>query len=296
MIPPRFQWKLYSLIAVMVVFWSLNYIVGKIALRTFPPLLLASLRTTLAALIILPVYLWKRRRERVPELWGGGEGRSVVLIALLGVALNQVLFVLGLSRTSVAHSALVVAISPVLVLLLSGFLGHERVSRWKMLGMAIAVAGVAVLNVAPGKARGASILGDSLTFLAALTFALFTVTSKQLAARHGALTLTTFAYVGGALMLAPVTLWLGWDFAFSATTATGWLSVAFMAAFPSVLCYLIYSHALARIPASRVSAFSYLQPLIAGAVAVPVLGEPITSALATGGALVLAGVCITERG
>jgi drug/metabolite transporter (DMT)-like permease len=294
--PRPFPWKLYSLIAVMVVFWSLNYIVGKIALRTFPPLLLASLRTTLAALFILPVYLWKRRRERVPELWGGGEGRSVVLIALFGVALNQVLFVLGLSRTSVAHSALVVAVSPVLVLLLSGFLGHETVSRWKMLGMAVAVAGVAVLNLAPGKMRGSSILGDSLTFLAVLTFALYTVTSKQLAARHGALTLTTFAYLGGALMLAPVTLWLGWNFAFSATTLTGWLSVAFMAAFPSVLCYLIYSHALAHIPASRVSAFSYLQPLIAGAVAVPVLGEPITSALAAGGALVLAGVCITERG
>ena len=296
MSPPRFDWRLYSLIAVMVLIWSVNYIVGKIALRTFPPLLLASFRTTLAALFILPVYWWKRRRERVPELWRGGEGRSVVLIALFGVALNQVLFILGLSRTSVAHSALVIAVSPVLVLLLSGFLGHELVSRWKMLGMAIAVAGVAVLNLAPSKLRGASILGDSLTFLAALTFALYTVTSKQLAARHGALTLTTFAYLGGALMLAPVTLWLGWSFAFSATTAAGWLSVAFMAAFPSVLCYLIYSHALARIPASRVSAFSYLQPLIAGAVAVPVLGEPITSALAAGGALVLTGVCITERG
>ena len=296
MTPRPFQWKLYSLIAVMVVFWSLNFIVAKIALRTFPPLLLAGLRTTLAALLILPLYWWKRRRENVPELWGGGEGRSVVLIALFGVALNQVLFVLGLSRTSVAHSALVVAVSPVLVLLISGFLGHESVSRWKMLGMAIAVAGVAVLNLAPTKMRGASILGDSLTFLAVLTFALYTVTSKQLAARHGALALTTFAYLGGALILAPVTLWLGWNFAFSATNLTGWLSVVFMAAFPSVLCYLIYAHALTTIPASRVSAFSYLQPLIAGAVAVPVLGEPITSALATGGALVLAGVCITERG
>jgi drug/metabolite transporter (DMT)-like permease len=292
----RFQWRLYSLIAVMVVFWSLNYIVAKIALRTFPPLLLASLRTTLAALFILPVYLWKRRRQDVPELWGGGEGRSVVLIALFGVALNQVLFVLGLSRTSVAHAALVIAVSPVLVLLLSGWLGHERLSRWKLVGMAIAVAGVAVLNLAPTKAQGVTLWGDALTFLAALTFALFTVTSKQLAARHGALTLTTFAYIGGALMLAPVTLWLSAGFAFSAATTGSWLSLVYMAAFPSVACYLIFSYALAHIPASRVSAFSYLQPLIAGAVAVPVLGEPITSALATGGALVLAGVCITERG
>jgi len=290
------QIKLYSLIALMVLFWSLNFIVGKIALRSFPPLLLACVRTTMAAAFILPVYWWKRRREMVPELWSSGEGRSVVLIALLGVALNQVLFVLGLSRTSVAHSALVIAISPVLILLISGWLGHEKVSRMKLVGMAIAVAGVGVLNLAPGKASGASILGDTLVFLAALTFALYTVTSKQLAARHGALTLTTFAYLGGALMLAPLTWWLARDFSFSGAPVTGWLSIVFMAAFPSVVCYLIYSYALAHIPASRVSVFSYLQPLIAGALAVPMLGEPITSALATGGVLVLAGVCTTERG
>lgn len=291
-----FQIKLYALIGLMVLLWSVNFIVGKIALRSFPPLFLACLRTTMAAIFVLPVYWIHRRRENSPELWSGGEGRSVVLIALLGVALNQVLFVLGLSRTSVAHSALVIASSPMLVLLISGWLGHERLTRWKLVGMAIAVAGVGVLNMAPGKAHGASIVGDSLVFLAALTFSLYTVTSKRLAGRHGAITLTALAYLGGALMLAPLTLWLGRGFDFSAAPWTGWLSVAFMAMFPSVVCYLIYSHALAHIPASRLSAFSYLQPLIAGAMAVPVLGEPITSALASGGALVLAGVCITERG
>jgi len=287
--------KLYSLIGLMVLLWSMNYIVGKIALRSFPPLLLACLRTHLAAILVLPVY-WLKRRHSSPELWGGGETRTVVLIALLGVALNQVLFVLGLSRTSVAHSALGIAVSPVLILLISGWLGHERISRAKMAGMAIAVAGVGVLNLAPGKTSGASLLGDTLVFLAALTFALYTVSSKQLAIRHSAITLTALAYLGGALMLSPLTLWLSWGFDFSRAGWAAWLSVFFMAAFPSVVCYLIYSHALAHIPASRLSAFSYLQPLIASALAVPVLGEPITGTLAAGGALVLAGVCVTERG
>lgn len=291
-----FHIRLYTLISLMVVFWSLNYIVGKIALRSFPPLLLACVRTTMAAVFVMPVYWWNRRRDAAQELWSSGEGRSVVLIALMGVALNQVLFVLGLSRTSVAHSALVIAISPILILLISGWVGHEKLSRGKLLGMAVAVGGVGVLNVAPGKAHGASMWGDTMVFLAALTFALYTVTSKSLASRHGAITLTALAYLGGALMLAPLTFWLGRSFDFSSAPVEAWLSVAFMALFPSVVCYLIYSYALAYIPASRVSAFSYLQPLIASAVAVPVLGEPITGALATGGVLVLAGVCITERG
>jgi drug/metabolite transporter (DMT)-like permease len=44
--------------------WSLNFVIAKVALREFPPLLLSGLRTTLAALFILPVYAWKRRTDR----------------------------------------------------------------------------------------------------------------------------------------------------------------------------------------------------------------------------------------
>jgi drug/metabolite transporter (DMT)-like permease len=69
-----------------------------------------------------------------------------------------------------------------------------------------------------------------------------------------------------------------------------------MAIFPSVLGYLIYCYALTKMPASRVSAFSYLQPLLATILAVPMLGEPVSGSLAGGGALILAGVYVTERG
>ena len=50
-------------------------------------------------------------------------------------------------------------------------------------------------------------------------------------------------------------------------SAAAWLSMLYMALFPSVLAYLIYYYALAHIPASRVSAFSYLQPVFATAMA-----------------------------
>jgi drug/metabolite transporter (DMT)-like permease len=68
-----------------------------------------------------------------------------------------------------------------------------------------------------------------------------------------------------------------------------------MAAFPAVLCYLIYYWALNHIAASRISVLSYLQPPIATLMAVPLLGEVVTLPLIAGGALVFAGVYITER-
>ncbi len=127
-------------------------------------------------------------------------------------------------------------------------------------------------------------------------FALFTIGGKRSSGRHGGITVSTFAYVGGALMLAPLTLWQAWDFEWSAVSAAGWASILYMAAFPSVLCYLIYYWALTYIPASRVAALSYLQPLIATLLAVPLLGEPITLPLMAGGAMVFAGVYTDRAG
>jgi drug/metabolite transporter (DMT)-like permease len=69
-----------------------------------------------------------------------------------------------------------------------------------------------------------------------------------------------------------------------------------MAIFPSVVSYLIFCYALTKMPASRVSAFSYLQPVLATILAVPMLGESVNGSLAGGGALVLIGVYVAERG
>ena len=68
-----------------------------------------------------------------------------------------------------------------------------------------------------------------------------------------------------------------------------------MAVFPSVVCYSIYYYALTHVPASRVAAFSYLQPLLATIMAILLLGENTTAGLMSGGALVLLGVFIAEK-
>jgi drug/metabolite transporter (DMT)-like permease len=106
----------------------------------------------------------------------------------------------------------------------------------------------------------------------------------------------TVAYLGGAAAMAPLTLSLAAGFPFGTVTARGWASLLYMALFPSMVCYLIYYYALTHIPASRLSAFSYLQPLLATLLALALLGERISGGLAAGGALVLAGVYLTERG
>lgn len=286
--------KLYGLIGLMIFLWSANFVVAKIALRRFHPLLLSGLRTTLAGLFILPVFVWSRRRR--PE---HGEFRRdlpmLVLLGLFGVALNQIFFVSGLSLTSVAHSSIVIGMAPILVLLLAAYSGMEHLTGRKFVGMGIALGGIVTLNLAPGRTAGASVAGDALIFLSSAAFAWFSVYGKPVAARQGAVVVNTVAYIGAALALAPLTIFLAVRNGLGSVGAAGWASLLYMALFPSMVCYLIYAYALEHIPASRLSAFSYLQPVLVMTIAVPALGERIGASLVAGGALVLTGVWIAER-
>jgi len=285
--------RLYFLLSLMLLFWSLNFTIGKVALREFPSLLLVGIRTTIAGVFVLAIYFCQPDRER--ELWRLADFRRLLALGLLGAILNQVFFVLGLARTSVAHAALVATLMPVMVLLLAAFSGLERITLRKALGMTIAASGVVLIQLSKDQASGATLLGDFLLFLSVLTFATYTVKSKDITKRHSTLTAITIAYTGGALALAPMTLWTGWRFDFAGVSAAAWCGLIYMALFSAVIAYLIYYYALTYLPASRVSAVSYLQPVVATAFAVIMLGERISTLLIIGGILVLSGVYVTER-
>jgi drug/metabolite transporter (DMT)-like permease len=147
----------------------------------------------------------------------------------------------------------------------------------------------------PGKRTIATLAGDVIILLSALAIALYSVIGKRVMARHDIVTVNAVSYLAGLITLLPLLLPPP-GFSYAAVSVAGWVSVLYMAVFPSVLGYLIYCYALTKMAASRVSAFSYLQPLLATILAVPMLGEPVTGSLAGGGALVLLGVYVTERG
>lgn len=281
----------------MILVWALNFIVGKFALQDFEPVLLGCLRMSIAGLLMIPIYSWNAwhpKATREPA-WTRRDFLPLALLGILGVALNQLFFILGLNHTSVGHSAIFIGLTPILVLCFAALRRLEAFTARKLLGMLIALGGIAVLNLGPSKSSGATLLGDFLTLLAGATFAMFTVFGKEATRRHGGITVNTFAYLGSAVLLLPVTAWRALGFDFGAVTLSGWLALIYMAVFPSVLAYLIYYYALTYIPASRVSAFTYAQPPIATLLAVPLLGESITHSLVFGGTLVLAGVYVTER-
>jgi drug/metabolite transporter (DMT)-like permease len=285
---------LYVLLLLMIVGWAANYIAAKIALQSLPAVLLYGIRISMAGVLMAPIYLWDRRRN--PPSWGLRDLPLMATIGIFGVSLNQFLFVLGLSRTSVAHAAIFANLSPFLVLMLASAIGLEKVTRWKLVGVVIALAGVILLRVVDAQPHGtATFLGDFLTFLGALAFAIFTVLGKPTAKQYGSIAVNTVAYVGGALLMAPVTIWQAMRSPLAAAPWRAWIAVFYMALGPSVICYLIYYYALAHMEASRLSAFNYLLPAMATLLGVWTLGEHITIWSVAAGVVIFSGVYLVER-
>jgi drug/metabolite transporter (DMT)-like permease len=278
----------------MVLLWSANYVVAKHVLATIPTMLTIGLRMVISAVAVLVVYRVQRRGDAQRD-WDRNDVPILVALGFAGVGLNQIFFLLGLARTNVSHAAIMIGLTPILVLLLASAMKLEHLSPGRLGGMAVALAGVGILQRSDGAQRSASLLGDALVLMAALTFALFTVHTKARLKKISGVTLNTFAYGCSALIMLPVTIWLSADFDFTRPDWTVWTGLVYMALFPSVVCYLIFYWALRWIAASRISALAYFQPLLAILISIPVLGEYPAGSVLAGGALVLVGVFATER-
>src|SRR5580704_9864976 len=106
---------LASMVTLMLMLWSFNYVAGKIALRHMDPISLACFRIELAAVIMSAIYFSRQRRAtlQLRDAW------PFAYLGLFGVVINQGLFTVGLNYTTSNHSAVIIAIGPVIVLLLA---------------------------------------------------------------------------------------------------------------------------------------------------------------------------------
>jgi drug/metabolite transporter (DMT)-like permease len=225
----------------------------------------------------------------------GRDALNFFLLGLFGVTMNQVLFTLGLNYTTVAHSALIIGTGPITTLLLASLIRLESLTARKLLGMVLSFAGVGVLAAEHGLSLGSGTLrGDLITLGGSLGFALYTVTAKRVARGYDTVTMNTFNYLAGGLLILPLAVRQAARLDWAAVPWTGWASLFYMAMCASVLAYLIYYWALKHMAASRLVAFGYLTPLLGTLLGIVLLDEPATVHLAAGGALIVTGVYITE--
>jgi drug/metabolite transporter (DMT)-like permease len=284
---------LVGALILMLILWSLNYIAGKIALRTMDPVTLACFRLVLAALVMLPVYFCQQKRTplKAVDIW------PFTYLGVLGVILNQGLFTVGLNFTTSDHSAVIIAIGPIFVLLFARVLKLEVFTAGKLLGMATSFVGVFLLETEHGSpANSPFLLGDLITFGGVLGFSAYAVLGKRIVAKYDAIAMNTFNLVASAILLMPLTIRQGAHLDWKSVSISGWLGMIYMALGSSIGAYTIFYWLLRYMSASRVAVLSYFQPVVVIVLSVIFLSEHPTRNLLAGTALVLVGVYLAERG
>lgn len=279
--------------------WTVNFVVAKVALAHLPAMTLASFRVVCAGLLMLVISaFWRTKPDstatRLPQ--GRREILQLALLGLLGVAGNQMLFTIGLSHTTVGHSALIIGAGPISTLLLARLMRLELLTVRKLAGMVLCFCGVVILALEKGLSlSNGTLKGDLITWTGSLSFCLYTVFGKKLAPHYDTFRMNLYMYIAGGLIALPLAVREGLKLDWGRVGWQGWAGMLYMAGLASVLAYLIYYWALRHLAASRLAAFTYLQPMLATLLGVMVLGEPVTPNLIWGGSLVVVGVYLAER-
>ena len=280
-----------ALIAVQVLFatWP---IVGKIALRTVPSVALVGFRVAGAALTLLILGRLSGTLQTIET----GDWPLLIVSSLLGLVLNQLLFTKGLSLTTAINATLLSTTIPVFTLLVGVVLGTDRATLRRLLGIALAAAGVLYL-IGPGQAQfsSATRIGDLLIVSNSLCYGAYIAVSKDLMKRYNALSVITWIFVAGCVVTVPAGVVSLAHLSLGSISWRVWLAILYIIVLPTAGAYYLNGWALARVPPSTVAVYVYLQPLIAFVVAPIILGESLSIHAVIASLLIFAGVLVVTR-
>lgn len=221
----------------------------------------------------------------------------LILCAATGVAINQLLFFLGLSKTTPIHASLMMLCTPILVLVMAALLLKEKISYRKVLGIVLGIAGAATLiGTRTTEATATDIvLGDILIFLNAASYAVYLVLVKPLMKAYRPIIVIRWVFLLGLIMVLP----FGYNdimaIQWASFTWKNWAAVAYIIIGITFFTYLWNIYALRILSPSIAGAYIYLQPVFAGLISTLFLGESLTLVKMISAICIFVGVSLVNH-
>lgn len=283
--------KTWIALWVVYVIWGSTYLGIELVGETMPPTFGAGIRFTVAGLLMLGFIAWRKGLGRLRITRAELVASAVVGLLLPGA--NSLLFITE-RQVPIGLASLIIASIPLWVLLLR-IAASEKPDRLSTIGLLVGFVGIAVL-VKPG--GGAGSLGYLLlTVLAAVLWAVGSFLSPRLRLPRDAFVATAFQMLIGGVVLLSIGLAVTspHDLDPATFSARSWFGLAYLILFGSILGYSAYVWLLANAPIGLVATYAYVNPVIAIALGVIVLGEDITLRIVIGALLVLAAVALVIK-
>ncbi len=282
-----------ALILVQMIYAS-GVLVGKYILPIVPAPVIVTLRMVVATAAFYAAH--RAYRGKIPTL--GADWAKLALLGVLGGAGNQLLILLGLTRTTAINTAMLIPMIPIFTVVFGWALRLDRPNALKWGGVAVAAAGTVFLigpsqvSLAPEVALGNVLVLTGMAFNA-LAFLL----SKDLLKRYPPVTVALCLTLAGLLGVLPFGIQASASVDTAGLESKAMLWLIYMVVFPTTVTYFLNLWSLRQASPVLVTSFIYLQPLFATAVAPLVLeGERLTLPVAIAGATIFLGVGLVILG
>ncbi len=226
--------------------------------------------------------------------------RADTIRLILGGSLLTVHFLIqavALMTTSASTSSWIIAVTPLVLAIVSFLVLRERLGWSAIAGLCVALVGVLLL-VSRGRFRDLGALqttGDWLMLVSTLTWAIYTVATRDVARRYDPLAVTFVVMLAAAALTAILMLAVGDLERITSLSFRGIVALVYLGIAGLALGNWFWQVGIAHVGAARAGLYLYLEPLATVALAVPLLGEPFGVFTAAGGGLILAGVYLGQR-
>lgn len=283
-------------LALASLFWAGNFVVGRALRELIDPLSLNFWRWLLAFVILLAIthkLLWTHRRELLRQ-W-----LLILMLGLTGIAAFHTSVYLALTTTTAVNALLLFTLTPLLIMLGAWLWLGERLHALALLGVAVSLLGALVL-IAHGDVQNLLALqfgsGDLWMLLAIVMWAAYSLLLKRKPPALPQTALVSATTLAALLLMLPFYLWgTRTDPSVLLTPQILW-ALVYVALFASVLAFWLWNRGVARIGAGKAGTYLYLMPVFGAVLSYVFLGEGVQLFQLIGGALVIAGIALSNRG
>jgi drug/metabolite transporter (DMT)-like permease len=278
--------------------WGGNFTAIKHLLDVLHPVDIVILRSVGAALFYL-AFLVATRQVVIPVT--GPDLRRMIMIGALGIPIMSLSTAYGLTRLDAGLASLLVTSNPIFTAILSRIVLGETLTSRKVAGILLAFAGFLVV-LQFGAAGGArmqtdQILGVLIVLAGPLAWAFYTVLSKPLLGRYPPVHVASYTTMAGGAVFVPFLLFdAPMRERMAGLHGIDWLAVVYMSLLAITVAYLLWYWGLRVLTASQTAVYNYLVPVFGVLASWLVLGQAPTVFALLGGAVIVAGVVLTNTG
>ncbi|HOZ78165.1 MAG TPA: DMT family transporter [Ferruginibacter sp.] len=251
------------------------------------------IRVGVSVLLFWLLFLIYPSKEKIDR---GDTGRFL-LCALTGIAINQMLFLKGLSLTYSIHAVLLMLTTPILITIIAAWILKERLNIYKIAGLALGVSGAVVLITArQGSGSGENVLlGDLLVLINAVSYTFYFILVKPLMLKYNPVQVIRLVFTYGLLMVLP----FGWNefvaIEWNSFGATEYTCIGLITIGGTFLAYLFNVYGIKVLGASVAGAYIYIQPVFATIIAMIFLKEQLETYKLLAAALIFTGVFLCNK-